>query len=274
MDPNFIQWPEVRITSSYNEEEAEDLRRSLTKGQEDAISVVQLEDGSYGGAAGYNRCLAAMENGNQILCVIRQGTHRDVVKGNLATAVQQNRPNPLNEVLGVAHAHQEEGFGLDELVDILGKTPEWVLDRIMISYASPVVLQCLGEQRIAIGHASLLAGLEEHADQDEALQMVLLHAWTVKDLEQHLKGGPPQSAPVRQGSRAAQGPQVCVRCSVEHAPSDVLKVTVCKECAAMPVLGADQAAVPVELLKEIEDLLAGSQAGAPLAERLAAVREG
>ncbi len=86
--------------------------------------------------------------------MVRRGSHRDVVQANLATSVNQSRANPLSEVQGIASAFHDEGFSVDELVSVTGKSPGWVDDRLKIAQASPVVQQCLGEAEIAKGTLS------------------------------------------------------------------------------------------------------------------------
>jgi len=281
LDPRSIVWPEVRITSEYDAERAEALRRSMAElGQQDAVGVVELEDGSYEGAAGMNRCLAAIENRVlQILCVVRRGTHRDVVKSNIATSVNQSRANPLSEVEGIANAHHVEGISIDELVALTGKSVGWVEDRLAIYEASPAVKQCMGEGRIAIGHAAVLAAIEDLTEQERWLGQQLAHGWTVRELEEQVRGGsgsapePPQAD--GSGSRPRR-PLVCSYCSRECNAAEAQRTVVCANCSdklarPAPVDGAVLA--PVELLRQAEGVLAGSQAGAPVALRIAALLE-
>lgn len=281
LDPRVITWPSGRITSEYDDERSAALRQSMAElGQQDAVDVVQLEDGSYEGAGGMNRCTAAIDSGMPlVLCVIRQGTHRDVVRANLATAVNQSRANPLSEVEGIAHAHYDEGLDLEELLLTTGKSAGWVNDRLSIFHASPVVKQCLGDGQIAIGHAAVLAEIDGHAAQEEALSLQLAHGWTVRELEEHLRGAGQEGTRdmTRTRQRAERGPVACTLCEKEHEPAEVQRVVVCNGCAGR--LKASSAlegavAVPVELLRDAESLLAGSQAGARLAERISVLLEG
>ena len=206
-----------------------------------------------------------------------------MVKANIATSVNQSRANPLSEVQGIANAYYEEGFDLEELLLITGKSSGWIEDRLLISQASPVVKQCLEEGRITIGVATLLAGVVDLNAQEEALHLQLAHGWTVRELEDHLRGtahegspgeGNRQSTPRTQTRRA----QSCNLCQVEHDPSEVQKITVCNGCAgslgSSAATGEGEIAVPSELLREAEGILAGSQEGAPLAERIAVLVEG
>lgn len=284
LDPKIIVWPEGRITSEYDEERAEALRRSMAElGQQDAIGVVELEEGVYEGAAGMNRCMAAIESGAaQILCVVRRGTHRDVVKANIATSVNQSRANPMSEVEGIANAHYNEGFGFPELLAVTGKSERWIEDRLAISRASPVVKECLRDGRIAIGHAVVLAGIEDHTRQEEALQGQLVHGWTVRELEEHLRGpgGPggngAPGAPDGRRQPRVRGPLVCSYCGIERDRAEVQTLTVCGACAGRlkgSPLREDEVAALLALLEEAQAVLAGSQAGAPLAERIAELVE-
>ncbi len=61
LDPKEIKWPEGRITSEYDEEKASALRQSMAElGQQDAVGVMELPDGTFEGASGKNRCEAAI----------------------------------------------------------------------------------------------------------------------------------------------------------------------------------------------------------------------
>ena len=187
LDPRVINWPDNRITSESNEEKLAALRESMAElGQQDAVGVVQLEDGTYEGATGMNRCLAAIESGMaQVLCLVRQGNHRDVVMSNLATSINRSRANPLSEAEGIANA-LNEGFKLGELLRITGKSRAWIEDRLVIDQASTALKECLREGRITIGHAAVLANIEDQAAQEEALRDQL--ARTVEELEVHVRG--------------------------------------------------------------------------------------
>ena len=268
LDPRIITWPDGRITSEYDEERAVALQRSMAElGQQDAVGVVALEDGTYEGAAGKNRCEAAIQNGVEtILCVIRAGTHRDVVKSNLATSINQSRANPLSEVEGIAHAANNEGFGTEELVLLTGMSVGWIADRLLISEASPAVKQCLGDRRINMGTAALLAGVIDLAAQEEALRLQLSHGWTLKQLNDYLLGVTPE--PRTPTGRAAPGPLECHYCHVEHPRSAVQQINVCNGCTG------EQVMVSVELLRNMAPVLAGSQEGAPMAERIELLVEG
>ena len=275
LDPNVIRWPESRITSEYDEEKTVALRQSMAEVQHDAVGVVLLEDGTYEGSAGYNRCMAAVANGAaKIRCEVRHGSRRDVVMVNIANAVNQSKPNPLSEVEGIANAYYNEGVGIEDLVRTAGRNSDWVEARILISQASPAVKQRLGEGTITIGHATLLANVEDQAVQEQALGLLMARGWTVRELGEYLLSGNREVEPrATRAPRTPQGPKPCNCCKVELAPAELLTVTVCTGCAGR--LGPDavlvregEVAVPVELLREAERLLAGSQASAPLAERI------
>ncbi len=286
LDPREIFWPEGRITSEYDEASSAALLQSMQDtGQQDAVAVVLLPDGHYEGIGGYNRCRVAAENFiESILCIVRTGDHRDVVLGNLATSINQQKANPLSEVEGIANAINNEGISIEELVRTTGKTEDWINDKLRISESCSMVRQMLGEGRIAIGHANILAKLEEHADQEETLNHQLNHGWTVKQLETYITG---KSAPAPAANERVQGPRKAPDCDfcknkIEQ-PGDINTLAVCPAC--IETVGPGKSfgvledgtvvamALPVELLREIEQELAGSQSGAPLAERVAELLE-
>lgn len=291
LDPRIIVWPTIRITSQYDDESTASLRRSLEEdGQEGTVIVTLLEDGTYEGADGMNSCLASVESGTaRIRCFVRRGSHRDVVKANLAMALNQSRPNPLSGAEGIANALYEEGFSLPELMTTTGKSEQWIEDRLSINEASPAVKQCLGDGTIAIGHALVLAGLVEHADQEETLSLQLTHRWTVKELEDHINGtGGEAAGQAQTGPRARdRKPLTCSYCGKEQDPAQVQTLTVCQGCMETVGPGPDRSrfyrledgelvavTVTAEFLREVAVFLAGSQAGAPLAERISELMEG
>lgn len=286
LNPAQIYWPEGRITSEYDAVSSAALLQSMQDtGQQDAVAVVILPDGSFEGVGGYNRCRVAAENRiESILCIVRTGDHRDVVLGNLATSINQSKANPLSEVEGIANAVNNEGISIELVMRTTGKTEEWVNDKLLISESCAMVRQMLGEGRIAIGHANILAKLSEHADQEETLTRQLSHGWTVKQLEAYIRG---KDAPAPSSPSRTQGPKSLPDCDfckqAIGQPADLNTLAVCPTCIETVGPGksfgvlADgtvvSLALPVELLRSIEQELAGTQSGAALAERVAVLLE-
>lgn len=188
LDPKIILWPQERISS--DPENLVELARSMADGgQEDPLIVRQLEDGSYEGAGGMNQCQAAVQSGMpQVICLVREGSHRDVVRANLRTALNRARPTPMSEVEGVGHAYHEVRLSVEEIMVDSGQSQVWVEDRLAIYNASPVVRQSLLEKKIEIGAAILLARIEDHEEQDSMTRDLLTHGWTNKQLEDAIHG--------------------------------------------------------------------------------------
>ena len=205
------------------------------------------------------------------------------MRTNLATSLNQSKANAMDEVEGIAHAFYDESFPMEELALTTGKSESWIEDRLVIHNASPVVQECLRDGRIAIGHAVLLTNLDGHAAQEETLHLQLQHGWSLRELEDHLRGGPGQDGAgsgedgQRQTRpRGTQRPVACKYCDLEQAPSEMSKINVCNDCAGNLKINpapADGVTVPVEMLREAEGVLAGTQAGAGLAERIAVLLE-
>jgi ParB-like chromosome segregation protein Spo0J len=207
-----------------------------------------------------------------------------VVKSNIATSVNQSRANPLSEVEGIANAHEAEGISIEELVALTGKSEAWVEARLAIAEASSVVKQCLGEGRIAIGHAAVLASIDDLARQEELLSLLLMHGWTVRELEEQASGGGGPSEDEDEGGAEPAGgqtrhrhPLICSYCSRECNPAEAQRTVVCSNCSdklAQPVPVDGAVLTPVEILRQAEQLLAGSQAGTLVAMKIAALLEG
>ena len=213
------------------------------------------------------------------LCFIRAGSHRDVVLANLRTALNQEQPNPLSEVEGIAHAHHEVGLSLEEIMDASGKAQGWVEDRLIIYEASPAVKENLGDGTIRFGHAAVLARIEVWEDQENMLHQLQTYGWTVKELEDQIRGANLPEQPQDEGqhdvsftahneSSRERKPQTCKGCGtgleLQIAP-------VCEGCLNALSLGEGKMGVLVALLRRAEEALAGSAETVPLAEEIGAV---
>ncbi len=274
LDPNLIQWPEVRISSEYNPAGLQELGDSLAGGQEDPIIVRQMPNGDYVGAGGMNRCLAAIAQGLQVEAFVRPGDETDVVHANLRTAVQQSRPNPLSEVQGIASAIFDTGLTVDQVMADTSKSQEWVETRVEISESSPVVLECLGDGTIVLGHAALLAKVRGHEDQEDWLHKVRQYGWSVKELERELSGANTEQVSFPATTRNRKTKK-CGGCAKE---GEEVQAVVCEACLVslrkvMADDGGELVTLPSTWVREAVNLLAGSPEGTAMAERIGELLE-
>lgn len=285
LPPGDIIWPETRITSQYRDGEREALATSIRSvGQQQAIGVM-LVDHQYVGVDGKNRCMEAVKKGEpQVLCLVRIGDMKGVILGNIATALLRGHTNPLDEVLQLWKAYDEEGVDMAELAMSAGKTVDWVEARLRIATASPKVQQYLGEELIALGHAEALSQLEDHAEQEQALDLVLLHRWTVDELKAHLIGKPPEQDGSKEPAPPKGQPRACTICRELQAVGGVQSMLVCAGCmATLSDTARAQATRDAALagtvrgmmtgLREAETVLAGAPGTVALAEGIARLLE-
>lgn len=273
LNPRDIVWPDVRITSQYKDEEAEALSLSIQEvGQQQPLGV-WLVDGQYIGSDGQNRCNDAIKRGESlVLCIVREGSGAQVLQSNIATALLRGHTNPLSVVKTLWSAYNQEGVDIDDLVQSSGRSAEWVEKMLQIAQASAAVKQALGEEMIALGHAELLSQVEKQEDQEEALRQVLEHRWTVAELDAYLHGQAPvqESVPERSSEPRARSARTCGICHSQQEGEDIQAMPVCNQCAAkVGQLAAIRQALPE--LREAEQMLAGIQEGAPLAQRLSGI---
>ena len=252
-------------------------------GYDDVVGVIQLPDGTYEGTFGKKVWDEAINLGEPLVrCAVRQGTHEDVARAFLSTAVHQPLANLLSVVVGVAHAHYVVGFSIEEIMDYTTMSQSWVEYRLAVYEASPVVKQCLGQGIILWSHARLLAGIDDVEEQEAMLHQLRTYGWTVKQLEEQIRGGGDDEnreaslmVPDQLCEAAAGKARQCIGCGLEEDETTQIEaVTVCGRCLhALNRIGLDPpgarwVAVPVALLREARDTLAGSQAGVRMAERI------
>ena len=290
LDPRAIEWPEVRITSQYREGEAEALAKSIEAvGQQDPIGVYRMADGRYLGADGFNRCQRAIDRGDtEVLCKVRDGTEKAVFQSNIATALLRGHTNPRSVVDTFRAAHQEQGVAPYEIAQAAGRPVEYVEKMLAIAECSPAVLDALGEELIALGHAEVLAEMEDHAEQESWLHKQLAHRWTVDELRDKVHGREEQEEPQPRRKKVefeAATTRECSSCQAQHDSADLQALALCPDCLARhqaASMGAPETA-PMDVrlaaglraarrtLAEAEQSLAGSPDTAPVAARISAL---
>lgn len=281
LDPREIVWPDVRITSEYRDGDREALDLSIEGvGQQTPVTVFLGPNGEYVGADGMNRCLRAIDRGEtSILCHILPGDESAVLKSNIATALLRGRTNPRTVAETFARA-VSDGTEPYELAQASGRAVEYVEKMLLIAEASPAVLQALGDDYIGQGHAEIIAGLPDHAEQDRVLQYQLANRLTVKELEQYVYANEEadeeeddRPARGKRGPKVDSGPRQCTSCHEEHDSNEVTRLELCTDCLGKYESGDDRATAELARdlfidLQHAEQALAESSVTAPLAERI------
>ncbi len=178
IDPKVINWdPELNTFKPEH-------------GYDDVVDVIQLPDGTYEGTFGKMVCEEAINlRTPQVQCLVRQGTHVDVVFANLSTAAQQPLSDPLATVEAVGHAYWVMRFNFEEIMASTKRSQRWVEDKLVIYDASPAVKEFLGDGTLRIGHAVLLGNIEGWGAQEKMFHRLRTYGWTVKQLEEEIRGG-------------------------------------------------------------------------------------
>ena len=175
LDPNVIVWdPELNTSEPKS-------------GGEGVVDVFQHSDGVYEGAFNKKMCNEGISLGRPVVqCRVRRGEHRDVERAIMDNSFNQSRLDPASEVEQVAYAHRK-GFTILEIATDSGRSQKWVKERLLISQADPIVQQSLDEGLIAIGHATLLARVQDPSLQKKGLNLLLMKRLTVRELKDYLR---------------------------------------------------------------------------------------
>ncbi len=148
------------------------------------LIVTRREDGRYQLIAGERRWRAAQLAGlEKVPVIVKEATPREMLELALVENLQRSDLNPLEEAL--AYRQLMESFHLSQaaIARRVGKSRAAVANTLRLLQAAPEVQEALIEGTISEGHARALLGLEEHAEQAEALQEVVALALNVRQTE-------------------------------------------------------------------------------------------
>ena len=170
LEPELIVWdPELNTSEPEG-------------GQEGVVGVFQRPDGSFEGVSNQELYQETIRLERQrVHCLVRWGNHQDVVRATSANAFERSKQDPLREVEKVATAYSEKGLTIQKIANDRRRSQKWVKDRLLLSQASPMVKEFLSEGIIAIGHAMVLAKVQNEELQTRALHYHLAHCCSVQD---------------------------------------------------------------------------------------------
>ena len=278
LDPRLIHEPDQRITTQYKPGQAEMLAQSLkVEGQVQPCLVMEIADERYI-VDGLNRLREAIARGDDsIPCILIFGDARGLALKNLTTATLHGFVKPVdvaNQLLSLFEVH---GMTIPELVATTGHSQGWVEQMLLVGQAPPPVLDALDEELITMGHAHVLAKVEDEEVQSKALHNCLVHRWTVKELEEWIAAqftpvvSEDNGGPASRGPGAGRNPNACSFCHTEKEPDQVQTLFVCTDCSDRATQA--QKGPPLEMVRVIEDLADRLESHEPDGELVARARQ-
>lgn len=245
LDPKTIQWPAIRVTAYYTEDQEELLKQSIGALSQQQPCVVYRVGDQYIGSDGKNRCLDAIERQEPTVpCVVKEGTNLDVLLSNMALSIRGR--TKASDQMAVIAEMERLGLSRNEIGKKTGHGRAWVEQHIRVSQAAWPVRQFLDTQLLTLGQAHELAQIENLAVQERLCHQLLEHRWTVKELRERIRKAtspdtdrPRRTHDGRTGSEGEyyreSGPGLlqsshCTFCH-EADPAKLANTVVCGECS-------------------------------------------
>lgn len=180
IDPN----PEQPRTF-FSEDKLEELSQSIREnGLVQPILLRRKEGGRYQLVAGERRWRAAQRVGLQrVSAIVREVEDEKLLEIALIENIQRQELNPIEEA--AAYQRLMEVFGLtqEEVAKRVGKDRSSVANYIRLLKLPESVQTMLEEERLSMGHARALLGLEDQQEQARLAQEVVERKLSVRETE-------------------------------------------------------------------------------------------
>lgn len=173
---------------NFDEEELNDLSKSILEHGIIQPLVVREIDGKYEIVAGERRYRAARLAGlNEVPIIIKNFTDQQTLEVALVENIQREDLNPMD--LACAYNLLMERFDLnqEEVADKVGKSRPSVANVLRLLKLNPYVQEKLRENEITFGHARALLSVKESKVQKELTDMIVEKQLSVRDIEKYIQ---------------------------------------------------------------------------------------
>lgn len=159
------------------------------------LLVRPMDSGGYQIVAGERRWRAARMAGlEEVPVFIRKLTDQQTMELALVENLQRENLNPVEEALGYKELMETYGYTQEQVARIVGKSRPAVANSLRILGLDSITLKMVRDGEISIGHAKILAGVEDSTKRAELAQKVKRDLLTVRNLEELVKA---ESSPKR-----------------------------------------------------------------------------
>ena len=195
IDPNTSQ-----PRRSFDKDALEQLAQSIREaGVLSPILVV--ENGMrYRIVAGERRFRACRLAGLQTVpCIVRSLTNAQQMEAALIENLQRQDLNPIEEANAIHSLMQECGYTQEQAAQRLGRSRPAIANALRLLGLPKPIIDMVTAGDLSAGHARVLAGVDTEARQMELAHQCVLHACSVRKLEEMARAKPaPKSQPAPQ----------------------------------------------------------------------------
>lgn len=158
------------------------------------IVVRQRADQEYEIVAGERRWQAAQMAGlNEVPCLINDYSDEQAAAVTAIENLQRKNLNPIEEAQSLQRLAADFNYSHEEIAAVVGRSRSHITNILRLLRLDERVKTWLIEGKLSEGHGKILASLS-HAEQFTLAQRCISQAWSVRQIEQHVKKMQTQSA--------------------------------------------------------------------------------
>ena len=147
--------------------------------------VVRPAGDRYELIAGERRWRAAQLAGLQeVPAVVREADDREVVELTLVENLQRENLNPIEEALGMQQLAEQFRLKQDQIAEKVGKSRAVVANALRLLRLPPEVQDNLKKRELSVGHAKVILGLTNPAQQSALARRIVKEGLSVRKTEE------------------------------------------------------------------------------------------
>jgi ParB family transcriptional regulator, chromosome partitioning protein len=197
LDIRSIEVNPFQPRTEFDEDQLNELKESiLTFGVIQPITVRKLNSKRFQIISGERRWRASQLAGlTSIPAYVREADDQGMLEMALLENIQRADLNPLEVAISYQRLIDECDLTHEELSNRLGKKRSSISNHLRVLRLAPSAQKALKEGLISLGHAKVLAGIENIEEQVEVLDQVLINGLSVRATEDliNTKGVKPKS---------------------------------------------------------------------------------
>ncbi len=172
----------------FDQQSLQELAESLKQfGVLQPLIVVPLKDNTYRIVAGERRWRAAQIAGlTEVPAIVREQQELQELEIALIENVQRVDLSPLEQAISIERLHQQFNLTYKQIAGRLAKAETTVSNLVRLLQLPERTRDALAEGKISEGHARAVLALKAFPDkQEELLDNILKHGWSVRQAEQY-----------------------------------------------------------------------------------------
>lgn len=184
--------------TDFDDEAIKELSESIKQhGVLQPLLVRPIASGGYQIVAGERRWRASRLAGlTEVPVYIKELTDEQTAQLALVENLQREDLNPVEEAIGYKELMDTYGYTQEQVAKIVGKSRPAVANSLRLLSLDKTTLEMVREREISVGHAKVLAGVEDESLRAELAVKVKRDLLTVRNLEELVKKADKPKKPV------------------------------------------------------------------------------